>query len=115
MVQHHKNGSNNTPPSSKPADMSDRFITRAEARDIAAEAAEEGSNKAIKQTFALLGVDLDEFESVQDLRGDLQWVKSGRRMSRVVGTKAGSSVVGLITISVLVAVGDALRKMFFGH
>lgn len=94
--------------------MSDRFITRAEAEDIADDAAEKGSDRALKRTFALLGVDLDEFESVQDLRGDLQWVKSGRRLSRAVGSKAGSSIVGAVSIGILVGLADLVKMLFYG-
>lgn len=88
------------------------FITRAEAQDIASEAAEKGSDLALKRTFALLGVDLNDFESVQEFRGDLQWIKSGRRVSRAVGSKAGSSIVGVVSIGVLVVIGDWLRQLF---
>lgn len=87
----------------------DEPITREEAEAIADSAAEKGSHMAIKQTFALLGVNIDDFESVQDFRGDLQWVKSGRRMSKAMGSRAGSSVVGVVTIAALVAIGDFLR------
>lgn len=88
------------------------FITRAEARDIASEAAEEGSTKALKRTFALLGVDLDDFESVAEFRGDLQWVKSGRRMSKAAGSKAGSSIIGVTAIGIAVAIFDWSRRFF---
>lgn len=91
--------------------MTDRYITRAEARDIAADAAEEGSTKALKRTFALLGVDLDDFESVQDFRGDLQWVKSGRRVSKALGSKASSSIIGVGAIGVAVAVFNWVRGL----
>ena len=96
-------------PNRNPPNMSDRYITRGEAEEIATKAAEAGANLALKRTFALLGVDLDEFESVQDLRGNLQWAASGRRVSRALGSKAGSSVIGVVTIGLLVALGDWVR------
>lgn len=95
--------------------MSDRFITRDEAEEIASKAAEEGSHKAIKQTFALLGVDMDEFESVQDFRGDLQWIKSGRRVSKALGTKAGTSILGVFALSLGVYLFDLAKRIFLGH
>lgn len=88
-----------------------RYITHEECKDIAAAAAEEGSTIVLKRTFALLGVDLDDFESVQEFRGDLQWVKSGRRLSKTVTGKSVSSVVGVITIGVLVGLYDYVRKI----
>jgi len=96
--------------------MSDpeRFITRSEAHDIASLAAEEGSGRALRATFALLGVDLDDFEAVQDFRGDLQWIKSGRRLSRGIGTKAGTSMVGVISVGVIVGLWDLAKKLFTG-
>jgi hypothetical protein len=92
--------------------MSDRFITRTEARDIAVEAAEEGSTTALKRTFALLGVDLDDFESVQEFRGDLQWVKSGRRVSKTFGSKAFSSIVGVGAVGFAIAAYNWARGFF---
>lgn len=116
MAPSRRSGLSSTPPYSKSAGMSDRrdddCITREEALSIAAEAAETGSHKAIKATFALLGVDVDEFESVQDFRGDLQWVKSGRRVSKAIGSKAGSSVVGIASIGIAVAIFDFVKKFF---
>lgn len=91
------------------------FITRAEARDIAMEAADEGSTKALKRTFALLGVDLDDFESIQEFRGDLQWVRSGRRVSKALGSKASSSIIGVTAIGLAVAVFDWIRRLPFFH
>lgn len=90
----------------------DHYITEAEARDIATQAADEGSTKAMKRTFALLGVDLDDFESVQDFRGDLQWVKSGRRLSRTIKGKSLSSMVGAASIGALWLSLDWLKKVF---
>lgn len=93
--------------------MSDDPITREEAEDIANRAAEIGSHKALKQTFALLGVDIDDFESVQDFRGDLQWVKSGRRLSRSIGTKTGSSILGVFALGIGVALFDMIKRALF--
>ena len=93
----------------------DRYITRAEAQDIADMAAEAGSNKSLRSTFALLGVDLDDFESVQDFRGDLQWIKSGRRISRAAGSRAGSSILGTMAIGAAVGIYDVIKKSLTGH
>ena len=89
----------------------DQFITAAEARDIATLAADEGSTRSLRRTFALLGVDLDDFESVQDFRGDLQWVKSGRRISRSITGKSISSVVGVASIGILIGLYDWLKAL----
>lgn len=91
----------------------DRYVTSEQAHEIAMVAAEEGSTKSLKRTFALLGVDLDNFESVQEFRGDLQWLKSGRRVSKAIGNKAGTSIVGAISIGILIGVFDWIKKIFF--
>lgn len=93
----------------------DDCITREEAEAIADRSAEKGSHIAIKQTFALLGVDIDDFESVQAFRGDLQWVKSGRRLSKSIGTKTGSSILGVFAIGVGVALFDMVKRVLTGH
>lgn len=90
----------------------DRFITHDEASAIAEDAADKGSMTALKRTFALLGVDLDDFESVQEFRGDLQWVKSGRRLSKTITGKSISSVVGVVSIGILIGLYDYLKKVF---
>ena len=89
----------------------DHFITAAEAHDIAMTAAEEGSTRSLKRTFALLGVDLDDFESVQEFRGDLQWVKSGRRVSKAITGRSLSSVVGVASIGVVVGFYDWFKTI----
>lgn len=92
-------------------DLRNRYITHEEARDIAEDAADKGSTTALRRTFALLGVDLDDFESIQEFRGDLQWVKSGRRLSRTITGKSLSSIVGVVTIGVLIGIYDYLRRV----
>lgn len=90
--------------------MPDRYITAAEAESIATKAAE----KAMHSTFALFGIDLNEFESVQNFRGDIQFMKSSRRVSLAVGSKAGSTIIGAVSLGVLVWVANWVRTIT-GH
>lgn len=89
----------------------DDCVTIDEARAIAMDAADVGSTRALQRFCAVLGVDLDDFESVQEFRGDLQWVKSGRRISRNITGKSISSIVGVVSIGVIIGLYDWVRSV----
>lgn len=59
----------------------------------------------------MLGIDLDDFESVQEWRGDLQWVRSGRRISRTITGKSISSIVGVISIGIIIGLYDWIKDL----
>jgi hypothetical protein len=44
-------------------------------------ASEEAANRAVKKVFAILGVDIDKPESVEEFREDLRFGKKLRRVS----------------------------------
>lgn len=78
-------------------------ITRSQATEIAKEAAHE----TVKQTFALMGVDVHDFKSMETFRDDLDWVRRYRRLSESVGSKV------IITFTTVISGGFLTAMWLF--
>jgi len=66
---------------------------------------EEAVNTAIKRTFAILGVDVDKPESVEEFREDLRFGKRLRKMS----DHGWMVMVGILVGGVLIAIWSGIK------
>lgn len=82
-------------------------ISHQQAEDIAEVAAQ----KAIKNTFALLGIDLDKFESVQEFRQDIQFARSLRHGKAMVVGRAALTFVTIATGAALISFWDYVKMI----
>lgn len=85
-------------------------ITKIQAMEIAKETAHE----TVKQTFALMGVDVHDFNSMERFRDDLDWVRRYRRLSESVGSKVIITFTTVLTGGFLTAfwlfLQDVIKK-----
>lgn len=60
------------------AEGKDRYTTRAEVEGIATMAAKAAANETVTRLFAVLGVNIANFDSVEKLRDDLDFIRALR-------------------------------------
>lgn len=72
---------------------------------------QEAADRAVKKVFAILGVDIDRPESVEEFREDLRF---GRRM-RKAADHGVLAVVGLVVIGLGAAVWSGVVAQVSGH
>lgn len=87
-------------------------MSREEIKAIAQEAGEAGAKSALKVTFQLLGVDIENVEHVNDFRANLDHARRWRKLIEAAGRKAFLTVVGAAAILGAVILFDYL---FPGH
>ena len=85
------------------------FITREEASQIALAAAKEAARTIQNETFALLGINLSNFDSMEALRDDLEWARRGRMLSQATGAKIWTTIVGIGAAGIALAVWEAIH------
>lgn len=90
---------------------SQEYVTREAASEIALAAAKESARQVIGETFALLGVNVANFESMDKFRQDLVWVRTTRELTTGAGKKAVATAITLATGSFLIGVFDLLKDM----
>ena len=96
----------------KTEDTRRNFITREESSDIALAAAKEASRQVVNDVFALLGVNLANFDSVQAFRDDIEWARRSRKLSEVTGKRIWTTVVGLASAGLAIAVWEWIHALF---
>lgn len=64
--------------------MHDDYVTRAEADRIADRAAERAADRALKHFTAQLGINADDFDSVEEARKTWQWARSAYKGSEQI-------------------------------
>ncbi|WP_050466360.1 hypothetical protein [Herbaspirillum chlorophenolicum] len=77
-------------------------------------ACQEAADRAVKKVFAILGVDVDKPESVEEFREDLRF---GRRMRRTADKARDHTIlvfIGIMVAAVLGAIWAGITK-FGGH
>ena len=72
---------------------------------------QEAADRAVKKVFAILGVDVDKPESVEEFREDLRF---GKRMRRAAD-HGFLAIVGLITVGLGAAVWAGIVTKVGGH
>lgn len=72
---------------------------------------QEAADRAVKKVFAILGVDVDKPESVEEFREDLRF---GKRMRRAADHGL-LALVGLVVISLGAAVWAGIVSKVGGH
>lgn len=96
------------------ADTVARGLTHDEAAQIAADAA----MKALKHTFELLGVDLDDFNSVQAFRRDVEWTRKWRKFSERAIGGAAMTAIAVATAAIVPSLWAWFRNLLLaktGH
>jgi hypothetical protein len=93
----------------KSPDEIDHYITREQAAGIALAAAKEASRQTLSETFALLGVNLSDFESMQSFREDLDFARRARRASETAGHRAWTTVVSIVAAAVAIGLWEYIR------
>ena len=78
--------------------------------DCTPEACRLVAHSAVKQTFAILGVDLDKPESIEEFREDLRFGKRMRRAADYGLTK----LIGIIVIGLCMAIYFGVISWKFG-
>lgn len=88
---------------------SSRYITRDEAAAIALAAAKEASRQTLSEAFAMLGVNLADFESMQNFREDLDWARRARRVSEATGHRAWTTIVSIAAGAIAIGLWEYIR------
>ncbi len=73
--------------------------------------AEKSAELAVKKVFAILGVNVDDPEKVEDFRKDLRFGQSMRRAA----DKGMMAIVGLVAISCMAALWAGIVSNLGGH
>lgn len=93
------------------SDEADRMITRAEASDIALAAAKEAVREVLTETFAILGVNLANFNDLQELRKTLEHAARSRKRAERGYDRLVSTVIGIFAGAVLLALWVGFRQL----
>jgi hypothetical protein len=72
---------------------------------------QEAADRAVKKVFAILGVDVDKPESVEEFREDLRF---GRKM-RKAADHGFLALVGVLVVAVMAAVWAGIVSKVGGH
>jgi len=72
---------------------------------------QDSADRAVKKVFAILGVDVDRPESVEEFREDLRFGKKLRRAA----DHGFFAVVGMVAIAMAVAVWVSIIARLEGH
>lgn len=72
--------------------------------------AKQAAREAMKETFTVLGVNLDDFNEVRYFRKDLVWLRKYRRMSEATGSRMMITFVTIVTGGFVYALWDAIRN-----
>lgn len=84
-------------------------LTENDRREIK-ELIESSTEEAINRTFALLGVDTDSFDHVQEFRDGLAWVKKYRGMSEKVGSHVILTMLTILSGGIATAIWAYVTK-----
>lgn len=63
---------------------------------------------SIKETFKLLGVDIDNFEHINEFQENNRWVKKYRQTSEAVGSRVMVTITTILTGGVIAAIAAYL-------
>lgn len=90
-------------------------ISREEAANIALAAAKEATRTCLNETFALLGVNLSNFESVEQFRQDVEWLRRVRKVSEAGKSRAWMTVISIASAGLAVAAWESVKALIRGH
>lgn len=79
--------------------------------NIALAAAKEASRQTISETFSLFGVNVANFESMQEFKEDVEFVRRYRKISQLTGRKAWTTVVSLASAGVAIALWEWIKTL----
>lgn len=86
--------------------------SRDELPDVALAAAKEAARQAINETFALLGVNVADFNSMQELRDDLAFVRRTRTSAVRIGARFVLSIVSLASGAIAIGAWEYIKSIF---
>ena len=91
-----------------------RLVTQAVAEAVGAAAALEqeeirklvkvATEEAITETFKVIGIDVNDFDHINDFRENQSWVKKYRKMSETVGSRIIVTITTALTGGIIAAV-----------
>jgi hypothetical protein len=85
--------------------------SREDLANIALAAAKEGSRQTLNETFALMGVNLMNFDDMKEFREDLDFVRSMRTGVHKVSARVGITIITTITGALAIAIWEALKSL----
>lgn len=62
------------------------------------------TEEAISETFKVMGIDVNDFDHINDFRENQSWVKKYRKMSETVGSRIIITITTALTGGVIAAV-----------
>lgn len=83
--------------------------------DIALAAAKEGSRQTLNEVFALLGVNLSDFEDVKAFREDIEFVRRIRSGGSKLGAKFVLTVVSVVAATVAISSWEYIKTLLHIH
>jgi hypothetical protein len=96
-------------------DAHGRFVTREELSAIALVAAKEAVRQTMNETFGMFGVNLANFESIQEFRDTIEWARTGRNISRLTGNRLWTGFVAIIGGGVILGFWEGLKLLITKH
>ena len=75
-------------------------------------AAKEASRQVVNDVFALLGVNLANFDSVQAFRDDIEWARRSRKISEMTGKRIWTTIVGIASAGIAVTLWEWAHALF---
>lgn len=96
-------------------DQRGHFITREEASSIALAAAKEAVRETLTETFAMLGVNLANFDSMQAFRDDIEWARRGRKISELTGRRIWTTLVAIGASAVAIGLWETIKNLLGKH
>lgn len=71
--------------------------------------AKEVADEAVRQTFARLGIDIDEADEIRHFQANMAWVFRFRRLSEKVGATIILTIVTVLTGGVLTLIWNSIK------
>lgn len=90
-------------------------MTESRDADIALAAAKEAVRQCMNETFALLGVNLSNFDDVKKFREDIEFVRSLRTGATKVGAKFVLTVVSIIAGAIAIGAWETIKQALHSH
>jgi hypothetical protein len=82
---------------------------------LALAAAKTAGQMVLEDLFGKLGVNVADFEQLQELRDDIQWVHQLRTGSKKVGARFVMTIVSVVAGAIAIAMWEFFRTLFHFH
>ena len=88
--------------------------TITELERIAQAAANRAAEKALRDLFRALGIDIIDQQSLNDFRADLVFTRRSRRFRQHAATRAGMVAVGVAVVGLMAAAWEGVKTHLGG-